>query len=354
VGDLIHRIPLLSRRARGRAALGALGARAGPRTAATIAESLATCDTGTVPVPLRAGLLTATGSVPEANDRRSLYQEHGPAAGTSVLCTWEGRSDWRRSLRLLPDGCVDLVWDGSRLVVIGASIGPVRHFVQAEAQHVGLRLRPGMAGHILGCPPAQLPSEGIALDSIWGTRARPFERKLAHARTPAAARCALERLVNAHAQSCRRPDPVVLEATRQLATYETSIDQVARHVAVSGRDLRRRFDRDVGLGPKALQRVFRLRRFVRRLDELTSGLVTLATVAADAGYADQAHLSRECRVMTGSSPRELMAQWAGLKLGLHCVERAGTESLQIVRSTRPASSREAGVHRSRERPTGAD
>jgi AraC-like DNA-binding protein len=93
---------------------------------------------------------------------------------------------------------------------------------------------------------------------------------------------------------------------------------------------------------------------VRRLDELTSGLVTLATVAADAGYADQAHLSRECRVMTGSSPRELMAQWAGLKLGLHCLERAGTESLQIVRSTRPASSREAGVHRSRERPTGAD
>ena len=48
-----------------------------------------------------------------------------------------------------------------------------------------------------------------------------------------------------------------------------------------------------------LQRVLRLRRFLARTD------VDLAAAAAEAGYSDQPHLTRECRQLTGLTPAQL-------------------------------------------------
>jgi AraC-like DNA-binding protein len=48
----------------------------------------------------------------------------------------------------------------------------------------------------------------------------------------------------------------------------------------------------------------RLRRFLALGEEAGGGL---ATLAAEAGYADQAHLTRECRRLTGRTPAELLA-----------------------------------------------
>jgi AraC-like DNA-binding protein len=56
-----------------------------------------------------------------------------------------------------------------------------------------------------------------------------------------------------------------------------------------------------GYGPKVLARILRLQRALRSPHRTTD----LARVAADAGYADQSHLSREVRALTGQSPTEL-------------------------------------------------
>ncbi|HEV7175962.1 MAG TPA: helix-turn-helix domain-containing protein, partial [Solirubrobacteraceae bacterium] len=73
----------------------------------------------------------------------------------------------------------------------------------------------------------------------------------------------------------------------------------------SERQLQRRFLAAVGYGPKMLQRVLRLRRFLAtaKFDVALSGL---AAAAAGAGYADQAHLTRECRALTGLTPGQLV------------------------------------------------
>jgi transcriptional regulator GlxA family with amidase domain len=68
-----------------------------------------------------------------------------------------------------------------------------------------------------------------------------------------------------------------------------SIAQVAREVGWSDRHLARGFRREIGLTPKAAARVIRFDR-ARRLPPRHSG----AVVAAECGYADQAHLIREC------------------------------------------------------------
>jgi AraC-like DNA-binding protein len=77
------------------------------------------------------------------------------------------------------------------------------------------------------------------------------------------------------------------------------IEDPAMSGAVSERRLRRRFVQAVGYGPATYLRVSRFRRAVA-LAPSTPGL---AALAAAAGYADQAHLSRDCRALTGLTPR---------------------------------------------------
>jgi len=81
-------------------------------------------------------------------------------------------------------------------------------------------------------------------------------------------------------------------------------ETVAAEVGLSERQFRRGCQAAAGYGPKTLQRVLRFQRFVRLLDA-PSGPPDLACAAARAGYADQAHLTRECSALSGLTPAAL-------------------------------------------------
>ena len=73
------------------------------------------------------------------------------------------------------------------------------------------------------------------------------------------------------------------------------------------RQLLRRCRAAAGHGPAALRRVLRFRRFVTRIDAGPGG-PDLARLAADTGYADQAHLTRECVRLAGLPPAALAVE----------------------------------------------
>jgi transcriptional regulator GlxA family with amidase domain len=77
------------------------------------------------------------------------------------------------------------------------------------------------------------------------------------------------------------------------------VEALAADLGFSERQLRRRFLTSVGYGPKTLQRILRLRRFI------AGERHNLARAATDAGYIDQAHRARECVRLTGLSPSRL-------------------------------------------------
>jgi AraC-like DNA-binding protein len=86
---------------------------------------------------------------------------------------------------------------------------------------------------------------------------------------------------------------------------------LSTELAISGSQLRRRFLASVGVGPKALQRTLRFQGYLALAQAAARpGPRTLvagvAELAAEAGYADHAHLSRECRRLTGLTPTELL------------------------------------------------
>jgi AraC-like DNA-binding protein len=99
------------------------------------------------------------------------------------------------------------------------------------------------------------------------------------------------------------PDGLVVEAARRLRDPRRRVDALADELGVSDRQLRRRFDSGVGYGPKTLQRVLRFRGFLRRA-ERDGG--DLAELAFESGYADQAHLTRDCARLAGLPPAALL------------------------------------------------
>ena len=104
--------------------------------------------------------------------------------------------------------------------------------------------------------------------------------------------------------AARPPDPLVATAARRLGEPGARVGEVARDLGVSERQLHRRCVAAVGYGPVLLRRVLRFRRFVSRIDA-GGAPDDLAGLAAAAGYADQAHLTRESRELAGLPPAAL-------------------------------------------------
>ena len=187
---------------------------------------------------------------------------------------------------VLPDGCVDLVFrggDGPELFWVGAMTRAEFVGVEGPTDFVGVRFRPGVAPGILGVDARDWLDQDVPAND-----ARLLDALVA---TPNAS--ARHHLL-LHAVARRRvasPDPVVVALSDAiLATGgELRVGDLAQRAGLSERTLRRRFGASVGYGPKQLCRVARLQR-ARTLGRVGLGG---ATLAARAGYYDQAHLCHE-------------------------------------------------------------
>ena len=100
------------------------------------------------------------------------------------------------------------------------------------------------------------------------------------------------------------PDPLVVASLGLLGRRESSVAELSRTLAIGERALRRRFDRAIGYGPKKLDRIIRFRRFLHQAGSRRE--TSLAETAFEVGYADQAHLTRECRRLSGLTPGDLL------------------------------------------------
>jgi AraC-like DNA-binding protein len=98
--------------------------------------------------------------------------------------------------------------------------------------------------------------------------------------------------------------PLAAEAVRRLLPAQpTDLKALAASLFISERQPRRRCEAAVGLAPKLLHRILRFQRFIALAWTLERPSTQLARLAADAGYADQAHLTREAKRLEGRSPR---------------------------------------------------
>jgi AraC-like DNA-binding protein len=200
---------------------------------------------------------------------------------------------------VLPDGCTDLIWQsGLGAFIAGPDTGPAPTQIPAGTVLVGARFWPGAGGPALGVPLAELRDQRVAVADCLPGLARQLSADL----TP-------EDAFSAIATACQQfvaagpADHLVRHATKLLADGQTTVAGLCSTLALSERQLRRRFDDAVGYGPKTMQRVLRFRKLLARLT--VTPQADLATLAIQLGYSDQAHLTRETTRLAGQPPAAL-------------------------------------------------
>ncbi|WP_128983876.1 helix-turn-helix domain-containing protein [Streptomyces roseicoloratus] len=192
---------------------------------------------------------------------------------------------------VLPDGCMDLIWADGRLLVAGPD---TRAYVPGSpaARYAGVRFAPGQAPAVLGTDASALRDERVDLAGLWGARtARRLADRISDAADPATA---LESLVLRRAADAPAPDPLMRTVAARLRAG-VSVGRAADEVGLGVRQLHRRSLVAFGYGPKTLARILRLRQALA----LVAAGVPYAEAAHRAGCADQAHLAREMRSLTG-------------------------------------------------------
>jgi AraC-like DNA-binding protein len=212
--------------------------------------------------------------------------------------------------RNVPSGGVELVCRlGHEPRVVGPLTGPLVEVLEPGTTIVGVRFAPGAAARVLGVPASELVDLAVEAEAVWG---RLDTDDLADPdAAPEHLLARIQLLVAARLADGGAPDPLVAEAVRRLRWSTDDVGSLTTALHISERQLRRRFQASIGFAPKPLHRVLRFQRFHSLAQHaIASGAAPagdgIARLAAEAGYADQPHLNRECLRLTGVSPGALL------------------------------------------------
>jgi AraC-like DNA-binding protein len=243
-----------------------------------------------------------------------IYREDAPPESLAphVQAIWSESVGERRDdpgARVLPDGCIDLVWfsDGAPIVA-GPQTEPIITTAPPGSLVVGIRFRTGAAGSVLGLPADELRDRSVPLADLWGSQALDPLLRVEASRSAAERLDAMQRMLLARLAEVEQPDRAALAAARWLGRHPDGRLEVLHHLSgLSERQLRRRFEAAVGYGPKTLQRIVRFRRWLALARGAPPERLGLADLAVESGYADQAHLTREVARLAGLPPAALLA-----------------------------------------------
>lgn len=238
------------------------------------------------------------------------YAEVAPPARLHdcVACVWQSCAPEKpRQTTILPDGCIDLIWQTDREpFVAGPMTVPASAVTEPGIVTLGVRFRPGVAAALLGVAASELRDSNVPLRELWPRARHDIAGDLAFDVSDALSLPAAVSVVNALLEQATPADRFVVDATRWFAQHPGQ--SAAAFVAGSGvseRHARRRFQDHIGYGPKTLQRILRMQRVLWLLSR-PGPPRSLASLALAAGYADQAHLTREMRALTGQLPTTLL------------------------------------------------
>ncbi|WP_149194525.1 helix-turn-helix domain-containing protein [Luteimonas suaedae] len=198
--------------------------------------------------------------------------------------------------------------DGLDAHALGARQETHRKIVPGGQRIVFARLHLSTYEAVLGVPASDIAGRIVALEDLWGDAAtQRLRRRLADARDTAVAASILEHAIAERIAMADAPGAharLAFTAAERLAS--ASVRAVAGGLGVSERHLRRVFREAVGVSPKAFAKLTRFHRALAAARE--DGATSWATIAAAAGYYDQAHLIAEFHAIAGTTPRALLAE----------------------------------------------
>jgi len=200
------------------------------------------------------------------------YEERLPPAPLRpwVAVSWRIRAERPFDLRIVPDGCMDIIHDDA----IGSFSGHEVARLEPGVVYEGLRFHPGGFPALFGVPADELTGLRVPLADL-----------------------AKERDLLRLAREAPPPDPLA-----GASSVSADVRTLAREVGYSERQLRRRVLAATGHSPKRMARIGRMQRLLKAGRE-----ESWARTAAEHGYYDEAHMAADVRELAGATPHALMS-----------------------------------------------
>ena len=227
---------------------------------------------------------------------------HGRCLAPLVEHFWiRARPHLRDRWRIVPDTSGYLIfaaWNRparveTRLFLVGARSRYADIDVTDRFLTVAARFQPGALAMLTGVPASELTDRSVPFDDVVGKSARELLDRMSTATLHNAQSHLADFLTRR--LNCVDPDALHLG---QLLTRSSRVDEVAAAIGVGQRSLYARSTEHVGLPPKHAQRIARLHRALWLAKEDCAW----SSVATAAGYADQAHLTRDVHALVGEAP----------------------------------------------------
>jgi AraC-like DNA-binding protein len=155
-------------------------------------------------------------------------------------------------------------------------------------------------------PLRELTNTNVDLAALIGTRAGLLLEQLAETPTWAGRFRLLDAQLKAGFRDCPELARPVHGALHRLTTSagRVSVTALAGEVGWTRQHLATRFRQQVGLSPKTVARVARVQRATAMMTQPSP--LPWSQIALACGYADQAHLNRDFRALTGCTPTDYL------------------------------------------------
>jgi len=214
--------------------------------------------------------------------------------------------------RVIPDGCVDVVFDlnapsyTKAASVVGTMTRPIFAELKKRVDYMAIRFLPGAAFRFLDNPMSDFTDQIVPLEAVSGKEGHNLAEHLISRNHVEDKIVLLENyLTKLLDANCRR-DAVAEAAVHCILANKGNIriSELARMSGSSERELRRKFDRCVGVTPKVLCRIIRFQHVLQTLRRGSGH--NLLSAALDSGYYDQSHFIHEFNSCYGLSPSEFV------------------------------------------------
>lgn len=246
------------------------------------------------------------------------YREYIPGKHLQpyISCFWTMTSeiDLEEPIlhRVIPDGCADIIFDlnehsykeaGS---VVGTMTKPIFAKLKGRVNYVAIRFLPGGFLHFFDNALYNFTDQIIPLEIISGKEERNLTEQLFlenHIENQIKLlESHLERLLKTN----NKNDPVVKNAIYNILVNKGNIrvSELSKIVHTSKRQLRRKFERWVGVSPKAFCRIIRFKNVLRMVR--SGPKCNWLSIALEGGYYDQSHFIHEFNSYYGLNPSEFL------------------------------------------------
>ncbi|MCF6112899.1 helix-turn-helix domain-containing protein [Mesorhizobium muleiense] len=199
--------------------------------------------------------------------------------------------------------------DNDRFASFAAGLyaGPVVIESRGGACCIQVNFTPLGARRFFGLAMSELTDRMVGLDDVLGIEGIALRERLGNAHGWSARFVIVETFVAARLTEAREMQAEIAWAYDRIIVSggRIRVSSLADRLGWSRKHLAGKFSNAIGVGPKTLSRIVR---FNRALGLSRQGKSDWADIAADCGYADQAHLVREFRDLAGETPTALAAQ----------------------------------------------